>query len=698
MENVDNPEPVEPVETKEETFSDLAVKVLKGITAQLEGAESRPEQELATASFAKSIDEHKHCLVSAPTGTGKSLAYLIPSMLSGKKIVVSTATKQLSEQIINKDVPFLKKALQSTDSPVKDFDAALLKGRDNYFCQYKEAEGSRLDAQLGIDEDPNIVSGRGDANKIAVEIRYLKAWADKTKTGDRSEAPESISDKVWKQFSSNSSECIGKNACPFGASCFAEYAREKAKSADIVVTNHAVVAHDLISEQPILGERDVLVFDEVHELDKYFSDAWGTELNASQIRDAAKTLKGLEVSVSDLPENEFAISLLMEKTASTLKDALAVVEAGLIEVPYGALKQMLSDLRVHASIAAAALNKAYSDKKLDESVKNDITLAGKKLAGIVESVDALMTDSPEVVKWIESNDKEGVNKSLKTAPLRIGPKLQDKLEEKNAVMIGTSATIKVGGSFTIPKHNLGFDNVPNFEYIDLPSPFDFKKQSMLYIPDDDFPAPVGADRKEHLEASKAVSYELIKALNGRAMVLTTTTYEVKEIAEYLRKKFPKHANKVFAQGDMPNAQLVERYRDDEHSVLVATMGLWHGVDIAGTTNSLIIITKIPFRPMNDPLFQARREYADSIGRDGFMDVFVAEANVMLTQAFGRLIRRKTDKGVVAILDTRLMTKRYGRDMLDSFPSISIFRNKEKVAAALERLSEMYQKEKDNKDD
>jgi ATP-dependent DNA helicase DinG len=689
MENIDKDKASEPVvEEKEKTFGETTVDVLKAITAQLDGAEARPEQELATAAFAKSIGEQKHCLVQAPTGTGKSLAYLIPSVLSGKKIVISTATKQLSEQIVNKDVPFLKKALQNTDSPVKDFNAVLLKGRDNYFCQYKEAEGSRLDSQMG-GGDGIISGGTSDSNKIAVEIRYIKGWAAKTTTGDRSEAPESISDKVWKQYSSNSSECIGKSACPFGASCFSELAREKAKTSNIVVTNHAVVAHDLISEQPILGEREVLIFDEVHELDKYFSDAWGTELNAAQIRDAAKTLKNLEVSVKELPENEFAISLLMEKIASTLKDALGIVEAGLIEVPYGALKQMLSDLRVHASIASAALNKAYSDKKLDENVKNDINLAGKKLVSIVESVDALMTESPEVVKWIESLDKEGVNKSLKTAPLRIGVKLQDKLEEKNAVMIGTSATIKVGGSFTIPMHNLGFDTVPNFEYMDLPSPFDFKKQSMLYIPDDTFPAPVGADRKDHLEASKAVSYELIKAMNGRAMVLTTTTYEVREIAEYLRKKFPKSANKVFAQGDMPNAQLVERYRDDEHSILVATMGLWHGVDIAGTTNSLIIVTKIPFRPMNDPLFQARREYSDSIGRDGFMDVFVAEANVMLTQAFGRLIRRKTDKGVVAILDTRLMTKRYGRDMLDSFPPISIYRNKEKVTAALERLSLMY---------
>lgn len=663
-----------------------AVNVLKQITEQLEDAESRPEQEQATTAFAKSIASGTHVLVEAPTGTGKTASYLIPAIISGEKIVVSTATKQLSEQIVNKDIPFIQKAIKETDSPVKHFTAGLLKGRDNYYCLYKEAESSRLDAQF---DDGEVKSSKSDANKIAVEMRYLKAWADKTDTGDRAEAPDIVSDKVWRQFSSNSTECIGKNACPFGASCFAEYARDKAKDADIVVTNHAMVAHDMISETSTLGERSVYIIDEVHEFDKYVTDAWSATLAPSSIRDAAKTLKSVESQV-DLPDDEFSVSLFLNKTADTLKKALDLVDAGRIDAPQGSLKQLLSDLRVRCSQASAAVGKKISDKKSKEDDKGDFIMARNKLDSLIEAVDLLMSETNQIVRWIsESGNKDNPVRQLQAAPLRIGPTLQSKLQEKEVTMIGTSATIRVGGSFDIPKHNLGFDLVPNVKTFALNSPFDFKKQAMLYIPDDSFPAPVGQDRREHQEACKAVSFELIRALNGRAMVLTTTTFEVRDIAEYLRKKLPD--NTILAQGDMPNSQLVEKYREDEHSVLVATMGLWHGLDVSGSTSSLVIITKIPFRPMNDPLFQARREYADEQGRDGFNDVFVADANVMLTQGVGRLIRRKTDKGVVAILDTRLIDKKYGREMINSFPPISVFRNRAKVVAALERLADLYAK-------
>lgn len=661
-----------------------AVNVLRQVTSQLQGAETREEQEQATAAFAKSIASGTHVLLEAPTGTGKSIAYLLPAVLSGEKIVVSTATKQLSEQIINKDVPFLKKALLETDSPVKHFTAGLLKGRDNYYCLYKEAESSRLDEQY---DDGEVKSSKYDANKIAVEMRYLKTWAAKTETGDRAEAPEIISDKVWRQYSSNSTECIGKNVCPFGASCFAEYARDKAKDADIVVTNHAMVAHDMISEASTLGERNVYIVDEVHEFDRYVTDAWSATLAPSSIRDAAKTLKNVESQV-DLPDDEFSVSLFLNKTADTLKKALDLVDAGRIEAPQGVLKQLLNDLRVRCSQASAAVGKKITDKKGKEDDKGDFIMARNKLDSIIEAVDLLMSETSQIVRWIsESGSKENPVRQLQAAPLRIGPTLQSKLQEKSITMVGTSATVRVGGSFEIPLHNLGFDLVPNVKTFALKSPFDFKKQAMLFIPDGNFPAPVGADRKEHGEAVKAYSYELIKAMNGRAMVLTTTSYGVRDISEYLRKKLPN--NNIIAQGDMPNSQLVEKYREDEHSVLVATMGLWHGLDVSGSTSSLVIIDKIPFRPMNDPLFEARREYADASGRDGFNDVFVADANVMLTQGLGRLIRRKTDKGVVAILDTRLIDKKYGRDMIASFPPISIFRDKDKVVAACERLASMY---------
>lgn len=670
---------------EKENLATIAEKVLKEITAQLEGAEVREQQITAVSKIASCLEKPTHLLFSGPTGSGKSLSYLIPAILSGKKVVVSTATKQLSEQLINKDIPFIKKALQNSSSPIKDFSAALLKGRDNYYCLHREAESDALDSKF----DDGSSGEKTRSNPVAVEIKYLRTWADKTKTGDRSEAPELVSDKVWKQFSVNSTDCIGRGLCPFGDICFSEIAKENARNADIVVTNHAVVAHDLISESSSLGERSVFIFDEVHELDRYFSDAWGSELSPGLIKEAGKSLKTVE-SILNLPDNEFAISLSFDKASSVLKEALSVVEPGLIDAPYGELRKLLGEVRVNASTASNAIYKAGLEKNVGDDIKQMFSTVRKKIDSLIESVDSLMNDSKEVVKWIESADKEGLNKVIKTAPLRIGGKLQDKLEELDAIMIGASATIKVAGRFDIPKHNLGFDTVLNLEILDLTSPFDYKKQAMLYIPDDSFPAPVGADRKDHSEAVKALSREMITALNGRAMVLVTTSYEVRDVAEYLRKTT---SNNIYAQGDMPNAQLIEKYRQDEHSVLVGTMGLWHGVDISGSTSSLIIISKIPFRPMNDPLFEARRNYADSIGRDGFMDVFVADANVMLTQGFGRLIRRRSDKGVIAILDTRLMSKKYGREMLASFPEIGVFRDKKKVINALERLASLYEEEK-----
>lgn len=662
---------------------ELAVKVLKEVTGKISNSEARPEQEQATSFFAKAIKSCNHVLVEAPTGTGKSLAYLVPAVVSGEKIVISTATKQLSEQIINKDVPFLKKALKESESPVTEFKAALLKGRDNYFCHYKEAESSKLDGQL------DVATSKSDNNKIAVEIRYLKAWADKTKTGDRAEAPDVVSDKIWRQYSSNSGECLGRNTCPFGSTCFAEIAKDNAKDADIVVTNHALVANDLISEQPNFSDRSVFIFDEIHELDNYFSNAWGATLTPNLLKDVAKNLKPVEDMIG-LPVDEFSISVNFNKNADMLKKALELVESGLISTPEGALKHLLADLRVRGSEASTAIGKKMADKNANEDLKTSLVSVRKKLDNVIESVDMLMSDTPQIVKWIS---EVGDDKQLSAAPLRVGPKLQSKLHDIGATMIGTSATITVAGSFAIPLHNLGLDQSPNVKTVALPSPFDFKQQSMMYIPDDSFPTPVGKDRKEHGEAVKAVSYELIKAMNGRALVLTTTSYGVRDISEYLRKKLPDFD--ILAQGDMPNSQLVEKFREDEHSVLVATMGLWHGLDIQGSTSSLLIIDKIPFKPLNDPLFQARREYADSQGRDGFMDIFVADANVMLTQGVGRLIRSKTDKGVVAILDNRLLNKGYGRQMLQSMPKMSIFRDKGKVVGALERLSAVYAKEKDN---
>ena len=657
----------------------VVVKVLKETTKMLDKAEVRPQQVEATTAINDSLNSNVPLLLEAGTGTGKTLAYLIPVIVSGKKTIVSTATKQLSEQIINKDVPFLKKVLPDTSSPVKDFKAALLKGRDNYFCWFKDAENAKLGSELDIfDSAPK--------NRVGKEIESLKTWADKTKTGDRAEAP-AVSDIVWRQYSSNSVECVGKNICPFASECFAEIAKDKARAADIVVTNHAVVANDLISETSSLGEREVVVFDELHEVDKYMTDAWGATLSYGLLKDAAKALRPVEDMVG-LPVDEFSVSVALNKNAEIMKEALKTVEQGRISNPTGALAALIGEIRIKTFEAVSAISGKLSDGTTSEELKQNLSTVKKKLDLILEAADLITDNSPKTVKWISVNkSKDGSETAqLQAAPMYAGAKLQQLLNDKNMLMVGVSATIRVGGSFTIPKHNLGYTNSSNVKTLAVDSPFDYKKQAMLYIPDDSFPSPVWKEREEHGEAVKAVSHQLVQAMNGRAVILTTTTNNITEIGEYLRKKNP--SLNIILQGDAPNSQIVEQFKADEHSVLVGTMGLWHGLDLPGQTASLLIIDKIPFKHKSDPLLEARSEYVESQGRDGFTDVFVSDASIMLTQGFGRLIRTSSDKGIVAILDKRLVTHKYGEILRKSLPNVSVFRNREKVVAAAERLAKI----------
>ena len=302
-----------------------------------------------------------------------------------------------------------------------------------------------------------------------------------------------------------------------------------------------------------------------------------------------------------------------------------------------------------------------------------------------EAAKMLLDDGPDTVRWMKNNEEDV--RSLHAAPLRVGPKLQDALADRGSFMIGTSATIRVSGGFEIPVHNLELESSTNgYKTFALGSPFDYKKQAFMYIPNPDtFPAPVGKERLEHTKAVQQETLDLIKASGGRALCLFTTSYASREAGEIIRAAFPKL--NVYIQGEAPNQQLIEAFQQDQTSVLVGTMGLWHGLDVPGPSCTLVIMDKIPFKPMNDPLSVARQKWAEENGRNGFMDVYVADANVMLAQGAGRLIRSTVDKGVVAILDTRLITKRYGQEMLKSLPRMMIFSDKQKVLGGLERLNQ-----------
>lgn len=687
-----------PENTSDETTP--AISFLREMVEMRPGGEHRHEQEVAMKAVEEAINNNSHLLSQAGTGTGKSLSYLIPAVLSGQKIVVSTATKQLSEQVVDKDIPELNKALRAVGHEKARY--ALLKGRDNYLCERKYQEVKQMEEQAGAapaqeslfevdDEEANeSLKKISDRQK---EYQALYGWAERTTTGDRSHGP-ATSDEVWKNLSSTNAECPGKSSCPFGEVCFAEKARDQARVVDIVVTNHAIAGIDLVAEEPmLLGERDVYIFDELHELDSYLSSAWGTSISAKMIGDAANN--GRKAAKTDKDCNDTADKIAQLSTA--IDFALSSAEKGLIDHLDVNLEALL--ITAQDQLERLSLRLGYLEDGADDGSKTALKTAGNSINEVLSSLGVFMKYDPdENVRWFSKVKKGREDEEvtfMNCAPMRIGPRLMESLEARNATMIGTSATITVGGTFDSPIHDFALSeplktgDPREFKAVDAGTPFDFVKQGMLYIPRPGlFPAPTGsqAERKEHTEAVQEENFEFVQAAGGRSLLLMATSYSMVEMGKILRKRLGKRSKiKVLVQGEASNPQLVENFKDDETSVLIATMGMWHGLDVPGKSCSFVGIDKIPFTPFDDPLSKARQEYANKTGRNGFMDVYVATANVKLAQGVGRLVRSKTDRGVVAVYDTRLLSARYGSSMLRSLPPMGIYSDKSVVLGALKRV-------------
>lgn len=644
-------------------------------------------------------DDHLFLAGKQLIPTHNTLSYLIPLVENDTLAVVSTATKQLSEQIMH-DIAFLNTSLKALKSP-KRADATLLKGRDNYLCLAKFDDILRLEDKantlFSVGEAKSALSDK--ANKLVSETKAVSDWANETETGDRTEAP-AASDETWRQYSSSNAECPGRSACPFGQECFAELARDKAKEAKIVITNHAIVALDLDSEGQLLGDRDVFVFDELHELDTYMSSAWGAELTYRKIDTVYKTLKSIPSLDEKLVDE---LKALMDEYDKALRS----IEKGLIDNEDSSIKLENFIIKLANVMTKITANVSRKEKESGTDALKRIYTKGKKISmELLTIAETLSKTDMETVRWtVDSADRKKAEAkkpaakrgkaasaivessastmSLNAAPLRIGPKLQNKLTGREAIMVGLSATVTVMGRTDIPIHNLGLDEKPH-NVVVLDTPFDYKKQAMLYIPNpSSFPLPVGATRQDHATAMKADSVKLIEAAGGRALILSTTADGVENYAEFYRKKLPKL--EFLAQGDAPNSQLVASFKEREQSCLLGTMGFWHGLDAPGKTLSLNIIDKIPFPTPDDPLLMARKNYADKLGRNGFMEIYVTIADWMLRQGFGRAIRSKSDRAVIAIYDTRLIHKNYGKAILQNFHGVGLYHDHDKVASALKRL-------------
>ena len=646
----------EPLNLDTETLLDKAVAALGG--SQREG-----QVRMATA-VAAALDKERHLAVQAGTGTGKSLAYLVPAirhaMNSGSTVIVSTATLALQRQLVERDLPRLTKALAPVMERTPTF--AIMKGRNNYLCMNKIA-ATPDDPEALIDESE--ISRRGKA------VRRIHEWAQETETGDRDDLDPGVPDLVWRAVSVTSNECLGASRCPHGPDCFAEEARRAAADVDIVVTNHAMLAIDAISEANILPEHDVAIIDEAHELDGRITSVSTAEITTRAIKMAANRAKSLgnAGNLSDLAE-EF-------------DDLMKIQEPGrwtdLDETSQAHLRALADEfLRVKSLISRAPEGEATDDPEKNAERQNLSNHLSDLAQAVSRMLEVFATDDPakqDDVVWLERDPRSDAE-TLAVAPLSIAHMLRENLFGEQTVVL-TSATLALGGRFDAMAAQWGMPS-GTYDTLDAGTPFDPAKSGILYTAKH-LPAP-GRDglSKESIEEI----YELIMAAGGRTLGLFSSRRAAEEAAAALKPRIPFD---LFVQGEDSIGALVEKFSQKENSCLFGTLTLWQGVDVPGPACSLVIIDRIPFPRPDNPLMQARAQAADAAGRSGFMEVSANHAALLMAQGAGRLLRHVTDRGVVAVLDNRLEYKRYGSFLKASMPRFWQTTDANTVRGALKRL-------------
>jgi ATP-dependent DNA helicase DinG len=631
------------------------------------------------AAIEHAVTAKEHLLVQAGTGTGKSLAYLTPSLLVDGPVVVSTATLALQNQLVEHDLPRLADAVQPVLGRRPTF--AVLKGRHHYLCVAKmeHADEEEPTDTLFADAPPRWL---GEAGKLGKQIQRLQAWAEKTKTGDRDELDPGVDDTAWRQVSMPARDCVGAARCPYGNECFAEASRVRAREADIVVTNHSLLAVDMLAERNIVPPHKLLVVDEAHELADRVSSAAQAELTPDAIERAAKRAR----------------PLISPAAAESLAEAADALTVGLGEAPTGRLTGGLPPLLAQGvllldSATRAALG-AIGDVKADDPDPVRKQQAKATLDDLSTTAQRLLDESAHDVAWIEKSDLGSGRRALVVAPLSVAGTLKNNLYEDRTV-VATSATLTLGGRFDTVARSLGLPApaVPEprtaaappvsgdgWSSLDVGSPFDYPKQGILYVAAH-LPRPAASGLPD------AAGEELIKlvgALGGRTLGLFSSRKAATQAAELLRARTDLP---ILLQGEESLPILVRKFRDDKPSCLFGVMSLWQGVDVPGDACQLVVIDRLPFPRPDEPLAAARAAAVDASGGSGFASVSVPIAAVRLAQGVGRLIRSAGDKGVVAVLDSRLETARgYGAFLRQSLPPFWYTTRPEVAMGALQRLA------------
>jgi ATP-dependent DNA helicase DinG len=608
--------------------------------------EYRPGQIQMAQAVLSAIDQKHHLCVEAGTGTGKTLAYLIPAIFSNKRVIISTATKNLQEQLFSRDIPFLEKALS------RKFSICYMKGRSNYLC-WNKLEAMESEKYLFSPQDPERLS-------------FIRRWAQKTKTGDRgelTELPENF--PLWHRLDASRETCSGQKCRNFDA-CFITRVRQQALESDIVIVNHHLFFADLSLRQgdfgSILPDYSILVFDEAHEIEDVATQYFGTMVSNYRIeeliRDAGKILTELKAGSTFLSSQ---IAKLAERSAEFFQ-LFQTREGRFVMQPLGSgigvkrgpqnfdnLSSSYKALRVQLSALKGALTNVPIQSENLEALMRRCQEIENDLASILE------LDSKEHVFWCEIRARGGV--FLWASPINISNILNERLFSKVDSAILTSATLSTGDNFLFTKSRLGLQMA---DELIVPSHFDFSSQAIFYIPRD-IPEP----REEGWSRHACLEIEtILEASRGRAFVLFTSYSQMDQVYQQLKNRlgFP-----LLIQGEKSKSGLLELFRSTPNAVLFATNSFWQGVDVQGEQLSCVIIDKLPFAVPSDPVVAARIANVNDSGGNAFYDYQIPTATILLKQGLGRLIRSKTDRGILALLDKRILTKSYGKMFLKSLP-------------------------------
>lgn len=627
------------------------------VASALAGYEHRPAQVSMAKLVHRGFLEHVHVLVEAGTGTGKSFGYLVPALLSGQRVVVSTATLALQEQLLTKDIPLLLQALDSKASVVQ------LKGRGNYLCRDKLEQ---LRKQLTLAE--------------SAEERKLFAWAGKTDTGDRSELDFVPSARLWAEVDTDADDCIMEECDFFGpVRCHHMRARDVARYADIVVVNHALFFIDLAMGGGLIPPYDFAILDEAHQVEEWATAAFSSSLSRSGIMRLLRKLNR---------QYFFDEHLAAELTDSAAEFANALGA--------GSLHRYRLDLNPRAMELMDPLQRALyrAENWVEEKWKknsrypqlDDAVLERKRelltraIVGHTQTIERLRLAGEEWICWAERQGDARDSYAATCAPVTVAPLLRELLFEKTRSVVLTSATIATGGEFSYLRRQVGLTGAPVDELV-VDSPFDYPRQAMLYLPK----RRLDPRDAKFVDDAVPVIEDVLEATQGRAFVLFTSIAVMRAVADRI---MPRLGYPSRVQGDGPKGKLLDWFRSERHPVLFATSSFWEGVDVVGESLSCVIIDRLPFPPPDDPIVAARARLLEETGIDSFDALMVPAAIVRLKQGLGRLIRSASDRGLMCILDSRLQTKRYGKRIAQSLPPARRVHTLDGVAAFLSASVEL----------